>query len=125
MISTKSFTDQEIDILLDSLEIYEKARSPDDLEYARMREVAEVLESQLNRQIEVAGEDISEAASSYAGALNSFKREMILKEKEAVINRKIIREKTTLLKAKLILLQQDRAVDTLFKGIEENEKEEK
>jgi hypothetical protein len=124
MINTKSFTDQEIDILLDSLEIYEKTRSPDDLEYARMREVAEVLESQLNRQIEVSGEDISELASSYVGALNSFKREMILKEKEAITNRKIIREKITLLKAKLILLQQDRAVDTLFKGIE-NEKEEK
>jgi len=124
MINTKSFTDQEIDILLDSLEIYEKTRSPDDLEYARMREVAEVLESQLSRQIEVSGEDISELASSYVGALNSFKREMILKEKEAITNRKIIREKITLLKAKLILLQQDRAVDTLFKGIE-NEKEEK
>ena len=40
------------------------------------------------------------------------------------MNRKIIREKITLLKAKLILLQQDRAVDTLFKGIED-EKEEK
>jgi len=124
MISTKSFTDQEIDILLDSLEIYERTRSSYDLEYARMREVADVLESQLNRQIETSEEaETSETAASYVGALNSFKREMILREKEAIINKKIIREKTTLLKAKLILLQQDRAVDTLFKGIEQNEKE--
>jgi len=124
MIDTKTFTDQEVDILLDSLEIYERARSPDDLEYARMREVADVIESQLNRQIEAAGEEALEGASSYVNALNSFKREMTLREKEAIMNRKIIREKITLLKAKLILLQQDRAVDTLFKGIE-NEKEEK
>lgn len=124
MISTKSFTDQEIDILLDSLEIYERTRSSYDLEYSRMREVADVLESQLNRQIETSEEsETSETAASYVGALNSFKREMILREKEAIINKKIIREKTTLLKAKLILLQQDRAVDTLFKGIEQNEKE--
>lgn len=124
MIDTKSFTDQEVDILLDSLDIYEKIKSPDDLEYVRMREVAEVLESQLNRQIDVAAGDIPEGATSFIVALNSFKKEMLLREREAVINRKIIREKTTLLKAKLILLQQDHAVDTLFKGIK-NEKEEK
>ena len=124
MISTKSFTDQEIDILLDSLEIYEQTRSSYDLEYARMREVADVLESQLNRQIETSEEaETSEVVTSYVSALNSFKREMILREKEAITNKKIIREKTTLLKAKLILLQQDRAVDTLFKCIEQNEKE--
>lgn len=124
MISTKSFTDQEIDILLDSLEIYEQTRSSYDLEYARMREVADVLESQLNRQIETSEEaETSEVVTSYVSALNSFKREMILREKESITNKKIIREKTTLLKAKLILLQQDRAVDTLFKGIEQNEKE--
>jgi len=124
MIDTKSFTDQEVDILLDSLDIYEKIKSPDDLEYVRMREVAEVLEGQLNRQIDVAAGDIPEGATSFIVALNSFKKEMLLREREAVINRKIIREKTTLLKAKLILLQQDHAVDTLFKGIK-NEKEEK
>lgn len=125
MIDTKSFSDQEIDILLDALDIYEKTKSPDDLEYVRMREVADVLEGQLKRQVDIESEEISHEAISFVNALSSFKKEMILKEKEAISAKKLMREKITLLKAKLILLLQDRAVDSLFEDNRNGDKNEK
>lgn len=115
MLDTKKITEQEVEILLDSLDFYEKIKNSDEMEYSKMREAAEVIESQLKRQIN--DENIEEEGIiNILQGINNYKKEMLLREKEAILNRKINREKITLLKAKLILLQQDKAIESVFKN---------
>lgn len=114
MLNTKNLTDQEVEILLDSLDFYERLKNVDEMEYSKMREIAEVIEGQIKRQIEQ-NEDQENSGGILQG-ISNYKREMLQREKEAIISRKINREKITLLKAKLILLQQEKAIDSVFKN---------
>jgi hypothetical protein len=125
MIDTKSFLEHEVDFLLDSLDFYEKIKFMDDVEYSRMREMAEIIEGQIKRQIkfeeENNNEDIKENASVILNGITNYKKEVLQKEKQALISKRINKEKITLLKAKLILLQQENAAESIFKNLEPNE----
>lgn len=116
MLDTKKLTEQEVEILLDSLDSYEKLKNADEMEYSKMREAAEVIEGQLKRQIIDQNTEDQNGISSILYGINNYKKEMLQREKESILNRKITREKITLLKAKLILLQQEKAIDSVFKN---------
>lgn len=116
MLDTKKLTDQEVEILLDSLDFYEKLKNSDEMEYSKMREAAEVIESQLKRQISEQNIDDKDGIGSILQGINNYKKEMLQRERDAILNKKINREKITLLKAKLILLQQEKAIDSVFKN---------
>lgn len=116
MIDTKKITDQELDFLLDSLDFYEKIKFMDDMEYSKMREAVEMIEGQIRRQVEDSG-DVNDTTTSILTGLSNYKKEVLQKEKQLILNRKLAREKITLLKAKLILLQQEKAVESVFKNL--------
>lgn len=119
MIDTKKILDHELDFLLDSLDFYEKSKFMDDMEFSKMREAVELLESQMKRQVASAQQDgtVDEYSLSVLNGLSNYKKEVLLREKELILNKKLTREKITLLKAKLILLQQEKAVDNIFKNL--------
>jgi len=117
MLDTKKLSEQEVEILLDSLDFYEKLKNIDEMEYSKMREAAEIIESQIKRQIsDQSFEEQDGSTNNILQGINNYKKEMLQREKEAILNRKINREKITLLKAKLILLQQEKAIDSVFKN---------
>jgi hypothetical protein len=119
MIDTKKILDHELDFLLDSLDFYEKVKFMDDMEFSKMREAVELLESQMKRQVASAQQEggADEYSLSVLAGLSNYKKEVLIKEKEAILNKKLTREKITLLKAKLILLQQEKAIDNIFKNL--------
>jgi hypothetical protein len=119
MIDTKKILDHELDFLLDSLDFYEKVKFMDDMEFSKMREAIELLESQMKRQVTAAQQEgnVDEYSLSVLAGLSNYKKEVLVKEKEVILNKKLTREKITLLKAKLILLQQEKAIDNIFKNL--------
>jgi hypothetical protein len=118
MIDTKKILDYEVDFLLDSLDFYEKVKFVDDMEYSKMREMIEIIEGQIKRQVDSNEEkEGQENALSILTGITNYKKEVLRKEKESLLNKKIAKEKITLLKAKLILLQQEKAVDSIFKNL--------
>ncbi len=122
MIDTKKILDYEVDFLLDSLDFYEKVKFVDDMEYSKMREMIEIIEGQIKRQVDSNEEkEGQENALSILTGITNYKKEVLRKEKESLLNKKIAKEKITLLKAKLILLQQEKAVDSIFKNLKWNE----
>jgi hypothetical protein len=116
MIDTKKILDHEVDFLLDSLDFYEKIKFIDDIEYSKIREMVEIMEGQMKRQIE-SSDRKEEGVSAILYGLTSYKKEIMNREKEALMSKKIAKEKITLLKAKLILLQQEKAVESVFKNL--------
>ena len=121
MIDTKKILDHEVDFLLDSLDFYEKIKFIDDIEYSKIREMVEIMEGQMKRQIESSDRKEEEGVSAILSGLTSYKKEIMNREKEALMSKKIAKEKITLLKAKLILLQQEKAVESVFKNLNWNE----
>ena len=117
MIDTKKILDHEVDFLLDSLDFYEKIKFIDDIEYSKIREMVEIMEGQMKRQIESSDRKEEEGVSAILSGLTSYKKEIMNREKEALMSKKIAKEKITLLKAKLILLQQEKAVESVFKNL--------
>jgi hypothetical protein len=117
MIDTKKISDQELDFLLDSLDFYEKVKFMDDMEFSKMRETVEFLEAQIKRQVTSQKDgEVDDYSLNVLSGLSNYKKEVLNREKEAILNKKITREKITLLKAKLILLQQEKAVENVFKN---------
>jgi hypothetical protein len=117
MIDTKKILDHEVDFLLDSLDFYEKIKFIDDIEYSKIREMVEIMEGQMRRQIESSDRKEEDGASAILSGLTSYKKEIMNREKEVLMSKKIAKEKITLLKAKLILLQQEKAVESVFKNL--------
>jgi hypothetical protein len=122
MIDTKKILDYEVDFLLDSLDFYDKYKFVDDMEFSKMRESVELLENQIKRQIaSKEEEDLDQHPIGILSGLSNYKKEILNKEKEALLTKKLIRERVTLLKAKLILLQQEKTAENVFKNLASNE----
>jgi len=108
MIETATLTEQEVDTILDALDIMESRHNNDQFDIHRLRSVLDVAESAIKDNTD------QEQAQTLGSMLNSAREKLTKAENDNRTQRKVTRERLTLLKAKLIMLQQDKAADKAF-----------
>lgn len=108
MLDLSKFTPQELDVLLDALDLYEQKKSAEVSDYQRIRTVSEIIEAHARHCTNCQEKEV-------ASAMRGIREELAGKEKDAEQNKKVLRERVTLLKAKLIMLQQSDAADRVLK----------
>lgn len=112
MIDTTKFTEQELDFILDALDAYEEKSNFKVNDFERLHMYTEMLEGHIRRMEEKEGN--GDDAKEMLERLDSVNIELRSQEKKLKGQRKNTRDRVALLKAKIIMLRDNRAIDRLW-----------
>lgn len=114
-MDVSKFTREELDLIQDALTYYEQRHAGDKDKWNNMRGITSTFEAAARKQV---ADQEDETAQQFIGMMESLQEELQLHIEKENTSNKVERERITLLKAKMILVQQGKAVDQFLSGDE-------